>query len=386
MPFVRGPDEIADLPAFLGRAGEAARPFPPRHAHLRRDRRCADAFDRSAAREGARACERRRRRHRSRLPAGNAVSAAWRGGAGTEGARAFPSASIPPISDELEGRRAGRRGLSAQPRRRHAAAGLRSCRDAGADPVRPRRSRFARPRHRSCRRRPASPSSPIPFSIRSISASPQSIGRFIEARRRWPEVELLMGTGNLTELTDADSSGVTAILAGLCSELRIRNVLTVNVSPHTVRTVEEHDLARRILFAARNDGALPRGYHPGLLQIHDRKPFPAPGRGYRGAGGRGARRQFPHRDRRGRHPYLQQQGPCGREGRFRTLCRARRRERRRARLLSRRRTDEGRDRLAARQALCAGRAAGLGRGGSGARDRPHAPCRSRPHAARRRKR
>jgi dihydropteroate synthase-like protein len=103
----------------------------------------------------------------------------------------------------------------------------------------------------------------------------QSLGRFIEARRRWPEVELLMGTGNLTELTDADSSGVTAVLAGICSELGVRNVLTVNVSPHTVRTVEEHDLARRILFAARNDGALPRGYDAGLLQIHDRKPFVA---------------------------------------------------------------------------------------------------------------
>jgi dihydropteroate synthase-like protein len=103
----------------------------------------------------------------------------------------------------------------------------------------------------------------------------RSLNRFIEARRRWPEIELMMGTGNLTELTDADSSGVTAILAGLCSELQIRNVLTVNVSPHTVRTVEEHDLARRILFAARADGALPKDYDPGLLQIHDRKPYPA---------------------------------------------------------------------------------------------------------------
>lgn len=102
-----------------------------------------------------------------------------------------------------------------------------------------------------------------------------SLGRFIEARRRWPEVELLMGTGNLTELTDADSSGVTAVLAGLCSELQIRNVLAVHVSPHTLRTIEEHDIARRILFAAKNDGALPRSYHPGLLQVHDRKPFTA---------------------------------------------------------------------------------------------------------------
>jgi dihydropteroate synthase-like protein len=104
-----------------------------------------------------------------------------------------------------------------------------------------------------------------------------SLGRFVEARRRWPEVELLMGTGNLTELTDADSSGITAVLAGVCSELEIRNVLAVHVSPHTVRTVEEHDAARRMLFAAKADGALPRGYHAGLLQVHDRKPFPHSG-------------------------------------------------------------------------------------------------------------
>ena len=40
-----------------------------------------------------------------------------------------------------------------------------------------------------------------------------------------------MGTGNLTELTDADSQGVTAMLIGICSELHIRNVLVVQVSP-----------------------------------------------------------------------------------------------------------------------------------------------------------
>ncbi len=102
-----------------------------------------------------------------------------------------------------------------------------------------------------------------------------SLGRFIEARRRWPDVPMLMGTGNLTELTDADSSGVTAVLLGLCSELSIGNVLVVNVSPHTARTVEEHDRARRIMYAAKQDGALPKGYDPGLLQVHDRKPFPS---------------------------------------------------------------------------------------------------------------
>lgn len=102
-----------------------------------------------------------------------------------------------------------------------------------------------------------------------------SLGRFIETRRRWPGIEMMMGTGNLTELTDADTSGITALLTGICSELSIRNVLVVHVSPHTRRTVEEHDVARRVMHAAQGDAALPRGYHAGLLQAHDRKPFPA---------------------------------------------------------------------------------------------------------------
>jgi dihydropteroate synthase-like protein len=102
-----------------------------------------------------------------------------------------------------------------------------------------------------------------------------SLARYIETRRRLPQAEMMMGTGNLTELTEADSCGVTAVLIGLCSELEIRNVLTVQVSPHTRRTIEEHDAARRLMFAAREESALPKGYDAGLLQLHDRAPFPS---------------------------------------------------------------------------------------------------------------
>ncbi|HMF05961.1 MAG TPA: DUF6513 domain-containing protein, partial [Methylocella sp.] len=102
-----------------------------------------------------------------------------------------------------------------------------------------------------------------------------SLARYFETRRRLPGAEMMMGTGNLTELTEADSCGVTAVLIGLCSELDIRNVLTVQVSPHTRRTIEEHDAARRLMFAAREDSALPKGYNAGLLQLHDRAPFPS---------------------------------------------------------------------------------------------------------------
>jgi dihydropteroate synthase-like protein len=101
-----------------------------------------------------------------------------------------------------------------------------------------------------------------------------SLLRYAELRRLRPETEILMGTGNLTELTDADSLGVTAMLIGVCSELAIRNVLCVQVSPHTRRTVQEHDAARRLMFAAREDSSLPRGYGNMLLALHDRKPFP----------------------------------------------------------------------------------------------------------------
>ena len=101
-----------------------------------------------------------------------------------------------------------------------------------------------------------------------------SLTRYVELRRRLPHAEILMGTGNLTELTDADSGGITAALLGVCSELRIHNVLVVHVSPHTRRTIEEHDAARRMLFAAREDSSLPRDYSAALLQLHDRRPFP----------------------------------------------------------------------------------------------------------------
>src|ERR1700742_545167 len=102
----------------------------------------------------------------------------------------------------------------------------------------------------------------------------ESLARYAELRRRLPEADILMGTGNLTELTDADSGGVTAALLGICSELHIRNVLVVQVSPHTRRTLQEHDASRRIMFAARDDHSLPQGYGDALLQLHDPKPFP----------------------------------------------------------------------------------------------------------------
>jgi dihydropteroate synthase-like protein len=102
-----------------------------------------------------------------------------------------------------------------------------------------------------------------------------SVMRYYELRRRFPDVDILMGIANLTELTDADTTGVTALIMGVISELRINNVLVVQVSPHARRAVREADVARRIMYAARESASLPVGIHPGLMGLRDRSPFPA---------------------------------------------------------------------------------------------------------------
>ena len=102
----------------------------------------------------------------------------------------------------------------------------------------------------------------------------ESLLRYHAVRRRFPEAEMMMGIGNVTELTDADTTGMTAVLMGVVSELDIGAVLTTEVSPHAHTAVREVDIARRIMHAAKRDASLPQRYHPGLMALKDRKPFP----------------------------------------------------------------------------------------------------------------
>ena len=101
-----------------------------------------------------------------------------------------------------------------------------------------------------------------------------SIVRYHTLRQRHPDAAIMMGVGNLTELTDADTNGINALLFGIISELNIGNVLATEVSPHARRAISEADAARRMMFAAKRDNALPRDYSPALLGLHERRPFP----------------------------------------------------------------------------------------------------------------
>lgn len=100
-----------------------------------------------------------------------------------------------------------------------------------------------------------------------------SIVRYQKLRKKYPDIQIMMGIGNLTELTDADTTGINALLFGMISELNINAVLATSVSPHAVNAIAEADIARRMMYAAKQDGRLPRGYSNGLLGLHDRRPF-----------------------------------------------------------------------------------------------------------------
>ena len=102
----------------------------------------------------------------------------------------------------------------------------------------------------------------------------ESVIRYHALRERYPGIEIMMGTGNLTELTEADTSGINAMLCGIISELDINHVLATEVSLHACSVVRELDLARRIMHAAKQDEGLPKGIDSGLLTSHERKPFP----------------------------------------------------------------------------------------------------------------
>jgi dihydropteroate synthase-like protein len=98
-----------------------------------------------------------------------------------------------------------------------------------------------------------------------------SLGRYLEVRRLYPDAEMMMGIGNLTELTDADSAGLNVLLLGFCQEVGIRSVLTTQVINWCRSCVRELDLARRLVYHASTRRVLPKHVEPDLVLLRDPK-------------------------------------------------------------------------------------------------------------------
>lgn len=96
-----------------------------------------------------------------------------------------------------------------------------------------------------------------------------SLERYLQVRRRYPAAEMMMGIGNLTELTDVDSAGVNVLLLGFCQEQGIRSVLTTQVINWARSSVRECDLARRLVHYAVRHQVPPKHLEPRLVTLRD---------------------------------------------------------------------------------------------------------------------
>jgi dihydropteroate synthase-like protein len=97
----------------------------------------------------------------------------------------------------------------------------------------------------------------------------ESLYRFYETRRRHPQAEILMGLGNLTELTGADSTGINAVMVGIITELDINYVLTTEVISWARGAVRELDLARKLMHYACTNRVLPKHVDDSLITVKD---------------------------------------------------------------------------------------------------------------------
>jgi dihydropteroate synthase-like protein len=98
-----------------------------------------------------------------------------------------------------------------------------------------------------------------------------SLGRYLQVRGRYPGAAMMMGVGNLTELTDVDSAGVNVMLAGFCQEVGVHSVLTTEVINWCRSCVRELDLARRLVYTAARERVLPKRLCPDLVTLRDPK-------------------------------------------------------------------------------------------------------------------
>jgi dihydropteroate synthase-like protein len=98
-----------------------------------------------------------------------------------------------------------------------------------------------------------------------------SLARYFETRRLNPNAAIMMGIGNLTELSEVDSAGINFLLAAICEELAIGSVLTTEVINWCRTAVREFDIARRLVRHSIAHRVLPKHLTGDLVMLRDPK-------------------------------------------------------------------------------------------------------------------
>lgn len=98
-----------------------------------------------------------------------------------------------------------------------------------------------------------------------------SIVAYREFGAKFPDVPMLMGIGNVTELTDADSVGINALLCGLASEVGSHLVFTTEASNKTKGSVAELAEASKMMHLAKMRGSPPKDLGLDLLRLKKKR-------------------------------------------------------------------------------------------------------------------
>ncbi len=96
---------------------------------------------------------------------------------------------------------------------------------------------------------------------------------FYEFKKRYPDIPLFMGVGNVTELIDADSIGVNAIMAMFAQEVGASILLTVEESPKAKGSTLELKIATQIATISYVKKSLPKNLGIDLLVVKDKRRY-----------------------------------------------------------------------------------------------------------------
>ncbi len=97
-----------------------------------------------------------------------------------------------------------------------------------------------------------------------------SLERYAEYRKRDEKTPLLFGAGNVTELCDADSVGINAILAFLAEEIGANALFTTEASNKTKGSLMEARVATYMARAAKLRKSFPKDFGFSLLALKEK--------------------------------------------------------------------------------------------------------------------
>ena len=97
----------------------------------------------------------------------------------------------------------------------------------------------------------------------------ESLQRYARCRSRCGDARMMMGIGNLTELTDVDSAGINVLLLAICQELGIQSVLTTSVINWARSSVRECAIARELVHFACSRRVPPKNLEQRLVMLRD---------------------------------------------------------------------------------------------------------------------